>query len=284
MAGGIGIKGLTLPQTIELAKRHGFSGIDFNIVEASQLAEEKGKAYVKDLFTSAGVRAGGWGSGVNGRGAEEEFASSLQNLPKYADLALELGSDRALGGLGPASDELDYQANFAFQVDRIGRMARILAEHGCRYGIEFIGPKHFRESRKYEFIYTAEGVMELARAIGAGNVGLLLDVWHLYTSGGQISDIKKFSAKDIVAVHVNDAPKDVEREAQRDNVRMMPLETGVLDLMGFLGELKTLGYDGPVTCEPFSARINSLPAEEAATETIQTMRRLFQVAGITESH
>ena len=49
--------------------------------------------------------------------------------------------------------------------------------------------------------------MDLAAAIGTGNVGLLLDAWHLYTGGGSIDDLDKITAKDVVVVHVNDAPR-----------------------------------------------------------------------------
>ena len=37
--------------------------------------------------------------------------------------------------------------------------------------------------------------------------GLLLDAWHLYTSGGSVDDLDKISKSDIVNVHVNDAPR-----------------------------------------------------------------------------
>ena len=38
-----------------------------------------------------------------------------------------------------------------------------------------------------------------------------------------------------------------------DNDRRLPMETGVIDLGGFLKRLAALAYDGPVTPEPFSA-------------------------------
>ena len=125
--------------------------------------------------------------------------------------------------------------------------------------------------------------MRLAGDIGTGNVGLLLDAWHLYTSGGTLDDLDKITADDIVTVHVNDAPAGIPRDELIDVVRCLPMETGVIDLPGFMGKLAQLGYAGPVTTEPFNQRINELAAQDpeaAARQVSQAMDRLWQVAAL----
>jgi sugar phosphate isomerase/epimerase len=125
-------------------------------------------------------------------------------------------------------------------------------------------------------------MMNLAEAIGTGNVGLLLDAWHLYTSGGSIDDLDKIGNQDIVTVHVNDAPDGVALDEQVDNVRCLPMETGVIDLPGFMKKLAELGYDGPVTPEPFSARVNAIEDPlEAARLTASHMDKMWVAAGLT---
>lgn len=280
MAGGIGIRDVTLPQTIELAKKHGFAGIDFNIVEAGKLADEHGVAYVKDLFAKAGVLPGGWGAPVNMRGDAAEFKQSVADLGKYADLAVALGSNRALGGISPCSDDKNWDEQWAWAIEHYAPVAQTLKEHGCRYGLEFIGPKTIRGKRKYEFIYSMKDTLKFAKAIGTGNMGVLLDHWHLYTSYGTIDEVRALTNADVVAVHVNDAPKGIDVDEQIDNRRLMPLESGVLDIKSFLEALKSIGFDGPVTCEPFSARINAMSADEALAETAATMRKAFALAGV----
>ena len=127
-----------------------------------------------------------------------------------------------------------------------------------------------------------EGMLELAAAIGTGNVGLLLDAWHLYTSGGALDDLDKIRNADIVNVHVNDAPEGLTMATYNDHDRRLPCETGVIDLAGFMGKLAALGYDGPVTPEPFSARINAIEDPlEAASETAASMDQLWRIAGLT---
>ena len=128
---------------------------------------------------------------------------------------------------------------------------------GAGSGIEYIGPKTFRAAFRHEFIYTLDGVMELIAAIGTGNVGVMLDSWHLYTSGGLLSDLQRLTNdQDVVVVHVNDAPAGIPWDEQIDTVRDLPMETGVIDLVGFMRALQKMGYDGPVMPEPFSQRID----------------------------
>jgi sugar phosphate isomerase/epimerase len=126
-------------------------------------------------------------------------------------------------------------------------------------------------------------MMELAEAIGTGNVGLLLDAWHLYTSGDPIDVLDTITARDVVTVHVNDAPQGLTLETYQDNDRRLPMETGVIDLPGFIKKLAAMGYDGPVTPEPFSKRINELAAKDtmAAGKLIADyMDKLWRAAGV----
>jgi sugar phosphate isomerase/epimerase len=88
----------------------------------------------------------------------------------------------------------------------------------------------------------------------------------------------------VVAVHVNDAPAGIARHEQIDNQRALPTETGVIDLVGFMGKLKAIGYDGPVTAEPFSKRVVDLAAANPAAafaETAGSMDALFGAAGLS---
>jgi sugar phosphate isomerase/epimerase len=68
-----------------------------------------------------------------------------------------------------------------------------------------------------------------------------------------------------------------------DTQRHLPLETGVLDLPGFLRGLAALGYDGPVVTEPFNAPLNALAATDptaAANQVSVAMDRLWRLAGL----
>lgn len=280
--GAIGIKGVTLAEAIGLAQDAGFGSVGVDVAEAAALAEDGGVGRVRALFDEAGVRPGSWNVPVNWR-KDGEREAGLARLPALAALARELGTTRATSGVMPGSDERPYDENLAWHAERLRPVAEALAGAGCRLGLEFIGPKTFRAPFRHEFVFSLPGALDLAAAIGTGNVGVLLDAWHLHTSGGQASDLDRLSPDDVVAVHVNDAPAGVTRDELIDTVRALPLETGVIDLVGFMAALGRLGYDGPVMPEPFSARLDAIAATDpaaAAREAARSMDDLWQAAGL----
>jgi sugar phosphate isomerase/epimerase len=176
--------------------------------------------------------------------------------------------------LTPGNNERPFLANFKFHVDRIGPAAAILADHGIALGLEFIGPKTLRKTFAHRFIYTLEGMLALGAAMGTGNVGLLLDIWHLYTSHGSIDQVRELDASEVVVVHINDAPAGIAVDEQLDQVRTLPGETGVLDVAGFLQALEAIGYDGPVTVEPFSQRLREMTTEDAVAATAAAVNKV----------
>jgi sugar phosphate isomerase/epimerase len=277
--GTIGVKA-TLAEQLAYAKTYGFQSIDFSIGEAQQMANEHGVDAVRQLFASAGVLPGSWGFPVDFRRDEATWQRDLAALPKQAELAGQLGCLRTATWIMPCDNERDFRTNFNFHVARLRPAAQILQEHGIRLGLEFVGPKTLRTTRKYLFVYTLDGMMALCSALGTSNMGLLLDIFHLYTSHGTLDDVRMLSNADIVSVHVNDVPTGRAVDEQLDNQRALPGETGVLDLTGFLHSVRDLHYDGPVTAEPFSQRLRELAPEQAVAETAASLNKIWQQAGL----
>ncbi len=277
--GAIGVKA-TLPEAIDFAHQYGFAGIDFSITEAEQLVQRDGLAYVRDLFESKNVKPGSFGFPVEFRKDEETWRDGIGALPGQAKLAADLGCQRTATWLVSGSNERDFFENFKFHVERISPAAAILADHGISLGLEFIGPKTLRQTFTHRFIYTLEGMLALGAAMGTGNVGLLLDIWHLYTSHGTVDQVRELEASQVVVVHINDAPAGIDVDEQIDNVRALPGETGVLDSKGFLNALVEIGYDGPVTAEPFSQRVREMAPEAAVAATAESVRKVWQDAGL----
>jgi len=276
--GAIGIK-TDLAGAVALAARHGWPGCDLPVVEAARLAAERSADAVAAIYADAGVRPGGWGLPINWR--EPYDKAALAALDTHAAVAAKLGCIRAYTWLMPASNDRPFRENFAFHVGQLRPVAEVLAAHGCRLGLEFVGPRTMRASYRYGFIYSPEAMLGLAKAIGP-NVGLLLDAYHWYTAVGAACDIRGLRADDIVYVHVSDAPAGTPVEAQLDQVRRLPGATGVIDIAGFLRALREIGYDGPVTPEPLGESLATLPADEACRITRDSMRNIWQIAGFEE--
>lgn len=277
--GAIGIRNITLAESIQLAQKTGFAGIDFNIREAATLADEKGVAEVAGLFAEAGVKPGQWGLPVAWN--KDEWQQDLADLPRLAELGRQLGCLRTATWVIPNSETRPFAENFAWHVERFRPIAEVLKAYGVRLGLEFIGPQTLRTADKHAFIYNMAGMFELIEAIGTGNVGLLLDAYHLYTSGDSLDALERLTNAEIVTVHVNDAPEGLQLHEYLDQDRRLPMETEVMDLPGFMKKLTRIGYDGPVTPEPFSKRVNAISDPlEAAQLTANYMDKLWQASGL----
>lgn len=279
-AGAIGVSGSTL-EVAALAKATGFGGMDLNAAEAATLLELGELDTLRRLYEEHGLRPGGFGLPVDFRRDEETFQKGLAALPRLAKAAAAMGCLRCPTWILPFSNDLPFAENFETHRRRLRACAEILADHGVWLGLEFVGPKTMRVGKKYEFIWNMAGMLELADAIGTGNVGLLLDCWHWYTSGGTVADILALKPEQVVYTHVNDAPAGVPVDEQVDNVRRMPGETGVIDIAGFLGALAKIGYEGPVTAEPFVPQLRELPPLEACRRTSSALDKIFALAGLT---
>jgi len=265
--GAIGIN-TNQREAVRLASIGNFEGVDLFLEEAVELTKKFSISYVKGIFDSFNMKIGGCGLPVAWNNKEEKvYQEGLQKLKEYAEIAQKIGCYRFATWVPSWSDEMEYKENFSWHIKRFKPIAEILKDFGCRLGLEFLGPFTLRENHKYQFICNIEQMMELCSKIGVGNVGLLLDSFHWYTSKGTIEQIKNLRNEDIVYVHINDAPTGIPVEKQIDNKRNLPGETGVIDLVGFLTALKEIGYNGPVTPEPFSEKVNGLPYELSVTLT-----------------
>jgi len=267
--GAIGVQVAGLSEGLELAARHGFEGYHFSLGEAASL----GVNQALDLAEQKGVRLSAWGFPLDFRGEQAAYETSLAQLPRLAQTAAELGVLRTATWIMPASDELTYEENFQFHADRLRPAAEVLAGHGIRLGLEYVGPRTSRVGKRHEFVHTMAQMMDLCQSIGP-NAGFLLDAWHWYTAGETADDLGKLAPEQVVDVHVNDAP-DRPVEEQIDNVRALPGETGVIDIATFLGVLAEMGYDGPVMVEPFSDTVRKMSADEACAATATALNKVW---------
>ncbi len=277
--GAIGVPA-DFAKAIEYARLGGFQGIDVPMGEAGPLAEQHGADHVKALFADNGLAMGGIGWPVRWMGSEDDWRADLEKLPGFCTLAQQLGGTRAATWVPSWNDTRDWDENWQFHVDRLKPMAEITADYGVRMGLEFLGPRTLFVGKQYEFIHSAWKMLELCAQIGP-NVGLLLDAWHWHTSGGTLDDVRKMTNANVVYVHINDAPPGLSMDEYVDNVRALPGETGVIDLTGFLQALQEIGYDGPVTPEPFSAKLNAMEDKAEAVKLAGGMLKdVFDRAGV----
>jgi threonine dehydrogenase-like Zn-dependent dehydrogenase/sugar phosphate isomerase/epimerase len=268
-AGNVGVS-LGWEACLPPARAAGFTGVDIPVTPETDCGK------VRDLLSAHGLRPGGQALPFEFRGTNAVFLDGLKTLRAVAEKAAEIGQTRFYIWIWPYSDTLAFKDNFRFHADRLGQAAAILRNAGCRLGLEFLGPRHYREGHPFSFIHTLGGMLELADTLGP-NAGLLLDSWHWHTSLGTVEEIRALKNEQVVYVHINDAPRGIPVEDQYDYVRAVPGETGVLNLPGFLDALRTIGYDGPVVPEPFVSALSALPPEAALRRVAAGLDRVWDV-------
>ena len=273
--GAIGVRTANLEEALAAAKTGGFEGVEYSPHEIADRVERQGAASVLAVFQKAGIHPAGFGLPTEWRSSDENWKQGLLELPRLAKAAQAVGGARTMTWIMPCSNERAFDANYRFHVARFKPIARILADNDCLLGLEFIGPKTLRDSQKYPFVHTMEAMLQMAKDIGP-NVGLLLDCWHWHTSHGTVEELRRLKPQQIAYVHVNDAPAGIETDRQVDSVRDLPGATGVIDIAGFLQALQAIGYNGPVTPEPFQKGLAALPDDTARLQTVgAAMDRIF---------
>lgn len=273
--GHIGVRA-SQRQALEYAVKYGFDAITPSLGEF----ENKSTAEIRDWVAQMrdrGVRYGSAGLPVEFRRDDERFEKDLAQLPRRAALLHQMGVQRVATWILPGHRELTYLENFERHKRRLGAGARILADHDLRLGLEFVGPRTSRARNRFPFICSQRGMMELVHAIGGDNTGLLLDSWHWYTSHGTVDELLKLSNRDVVHVHVNDAPAGIDVDEQVDNRRALPATTGVIDMKGFINALAKIGYDGPIECEPFDQDLRQMDDEAALEKTSAALTRVWDL-------
>ncbi len=274
----VGVLGHRLPfeAVCTLASRHGFEGADLAGPELNQNNLES----FGQMLESHNLRPGLVSLPLNFRDTQAKFEACLEYLPAQAELAVALGYTRTTTVVMPGDNLLDFKDNWSLHVERLRPIAEILDYHGIRLGLEFIGPKTLRHQFKYHFLHTMDGVLGLCAAIGTPNMGLLVDIFHMFTCHAHREDIKFLRQEEIVLVHLNDAIAGRGPDEQMDLERDLPGATGVTDCVSFLQQLDAISYDGPCTVEPFQRRLHSLTPEEAVKETAASLDAVWQNAGL----
>jgi sugar phosphate isomerase/epimerase len=274
-----------ISRSIDLAARYGFAGVDTGsgVLAAPDLDIDA----VRDRMRETGVRPGYFGL-APGRVPvpQADWAAALAQAPLVARRAQALGFRRAALVLLPFHETLPFDDAFAEHVARLNALTAILDDHGIALGLEYVSPLSRRAPYQHHFVHDLKGLLQLCDALDSPTVGILLDTFHWHCAGESVADLEALPASKVVVVHVNDAPP-VPLEEQVILRRALPGDTGVIDIAGFVGALETIGYDGPVTCEPMADAIRALSpdAEEDVifTRVSESLDRFLPLR-VTYSH
>ena len=282
---------------IELAAAAGFGGVDLlvrDLVDAGESPEEL-RSRMEDL----GLRGGAWPLPVDWRGEEGPFRRDLARLPRLAEVAATLGLDRTGTWVLPETPRAPRTAAgraahlrevVALHQDRLGAIARVLGSFGCRLGLEVIGVAASRTGRGLPFVHR---LADLDAVLGNGPdgtsvPGIVLDAFHLHAAGEDVAQILTWAAGRIVWVHVADLSAGADRDLRqiRDDRRGLPGESGAVAVADLLHLLAAMGYDGPVTAEPWGScpSLAGLDLDASARTVAEALKAVWPGSGAGRPH
>ena len=273
-------RGISGADKVRLAAATGYGGVDWDLGAAKTAGRTATQALFAELKIKPTIANFPIARPLPFGGDDQAFRAALTELADDAAFAAAIGCRKMMVVLPPSTTE-PRQEQLKLVRDRFAAIGEILQRSQIRVGLEFLGPVYFRERRPdgppvTPFVWNLRDTLALAKDCGA-NIGVTLDVWHWHHSGSTIDDILGADASRIVHVHVSDAkatpPADV-----RDNQRLMPGE-GIIDLVGFFGALKKIGYADGVSPEPLGRILAEMSPEEAARLGLQTTVAVMKKAG-----
>lgn len=284
--------GLSASQSelIELSLSFGFRGVDLDLVEFADEVKRYGLPKARRLLDSAKLMVGTVTLPVDWQADDKVFAEQLPRLAELAALAAGLGCRRALTVIDPASDERPYHQNFEFCRQRLADVGRVLAEHDMRLAVGFDSSEAARKNRGFEFIHNLDALLILLGTVGLDNVGLWLDVWHVWAAGGSLEAArKKLTAGLVTAVSLADAASPDElagaqlTDPHHPATRRLPGDTGIIDSAAALTMLGEMGYDGPVTVLCDASRFAGMRRDQIVKLTAETLDVVWKAAGLNRA-
>jgi sugar phosphate isomerase/epimerase len=290
-------RGVGWPDQARLAATVGYKGIDYAWGPAKEAGAEATRALMKELGIVPTICNLPTPNPLNGD--EAAFKARMTTMADDAALSAAFGSRRfqlVLSATTPGGQAKEER--WKVVRDRLAAISEVFVKHDVHLSLEFLGPTVFRTARgggagrrggappdpnappsppPVPFVWTLSETAKLCGEAGP-NIGVTLDAWHWHHSGGTVADILATPRERIVHVHVSDARQMPPAEVQ-DNMRLLPGE-GVIDLVGFFGALRKIGWQGGVACETIGPRLDNIAPEEQARLGLESTTAVMRKAGV----
>jgi len=233
-------------ELIELALSFGFDAMDIDLLDFQQQAEAFSVAHARRLMVSARLKSGTFHLPVQIASDEATFREEIALLPQRLELARATEAWRAVATVAPASDEHSFKDFFELYRKRLHEIGELLAPHDITLGLNIRPEVEAREGKAHEFVHTFEALVGLVM-VAHERIGAVVDAWALHLTGEPLELIAKLPKGRLVEVRLSDAPRDVPAAEMTHVHRLMPGETGVINMGAVLTQAKAAGFDGPVT-------------------------------------
>lgn len=202
-----------------------------DVVRTRQAAEQTGLALVCSRGLAFDADISSPDPEVSARG--EQLLSDSVRIA--ADLGAEYFAGALYSALGKYDRPLDPRGR-EHVVAGLGRVAGVAADAGITLGLEVVN--------RYEsnVVNTAEQGLALLDEVGADNLKLHLDTYHMNIEEDDLSRPVRRAGDRLGYVHIGENHRGY-------------LGSGHLDFTAFFHALADIGYTGPITFESFSSAV-----------------------------
>jgi sugar phosphate isomerase/epimerase len=192
-------------------------------------------------------------------GAAERRRADDDNR-RAVDEAAALGTDVLVLVCGPpvGRDLAGARADIAAGIERLVPYA---AQHGVRLGIEPLHPMMIAERSA---IVTLGEALDLALRFEADQVGVVLDVYHVWWDPALEREIARGAGR-LVGFHVSDWLVPTTDPLQGRGM----MGDGIIDLRRIRRLVEAAGYDGPIEVEVINRELWSRPGDELVALTLE---------------
>jgi len=254
-------------ELIEMALSFGFDSMDLDLIDFQQQAKVYGVEHARRLMVSARLSVGVFNLPVSLGGDDATFAADLEALADRLDLAQQAEATRAVATVEPASDEFSFKDNFERYRTRLQSVGELLEPRGISLGLAVNPDPADRAEKAHQFMHTLEGLLGLV-AESHQQIGVVVDPFAMHAAGEPISMIGDIPEGKMVELRLSDAPADVPAAELTKAQRLLPAETGTIDIVAVIKAAEAAKFDGCVT--PWAAR---------ATITGRGRERIVRLAG-----
>ena len=257
-----------LATDIRIARETGYQGIE---IIGSKLYRHLNEGHtiesVRERLAGFPVVALGFVPDIE-RQAPEEYEALLQECERMCSAAEQLDCDTVqilTGPLGPGLGDFDGYMGLTGKEwkevrDLTAKNLKVLADIGKKHKVRF-----YLESLSWAPIHTLDQTLELIDAAGKDNVGLVVDFWHMWTSGVRPEDLAKVDKNLIYGAHYCDSlPVPAGMETISHDLRHIWSGGGQIPLKEWVDAVCSTGYDGWWACELFSPKHWELDPWEVA--------------------
>ncbi|MGY2169028.1 sugar phosphate isomerase/epimerase family protein [Pseudomonas gingeri] len=273
----------TLAMDIDIAQTVGFDALEIN---SSKLEAYLQAGYTESQLQEAlrHVRVPGIGylRDIERQGAErDELMKEAERLFQLANLAGAKGVQVLTGPINVQA-VLDFQRfgksphysgllgfDQAEQYALTAKNLAALADLAGQYNLLL-----YLEALSWTPLNSLEHQLRLIDRTGRGNVRMVIDYWHCFTSGVTPDDVARVNKDVIYGVHVCDSLPFEGGIPNEEVLRDVPTGSGVLDLAEWTSAVKATGYVGWWSCELFCKKQQQQNSYAVARELKALLTRL----------